>query len=305
MNNNSKSNTEKIKFICLPGGGTSSVVFYKWFGKLNEKYRPNFIDLPGRGLRKSEEPLTNIDDITNDLFNGLKKVVEDERNENYVLFAYCMGSIFLYELLKKIEKENFAYPIHIFLVAADVPYGEMYKTTFLDNPATKFQFYDLIRNCFPEHTFKDTATLKSSDKNTIDIISDDEDFCHYADMYKNQHKYFLKEYGAIQQLSPFKYIEWNEDEIIELISKELLWKRPQRSWPDKSANCSFNYVAQYLAEQQFGYAQHESELSVLIRNKELSRSRAIEIIETPIEDSDLTKALDKLGLTIDDIVRKD
>lgn len=144
-----------------------------------------------------------------------------------------------------------------------------------------------------------------SDKNTIDIISDDEDFCHYADMYKNQHKYFVKEYGAIQQLSPFKYIEWNEDEIIELISKELLWKRPQRSWPDKSANCSFNYVAQYLAEQQFGYAQHESELSVLIRNKELSRSRAIEIIETPIEDSDLTKALDKLGLTIDDIVRKD
>lgn len=170
MNNNSKSNTEKIKFICLPGGGTSSVVFYKWFGKLNEKYRPNFIDLPGRGLRKNEEPLTNIDDITNDLFNGLKKVVEDERNENYVLFAYCMGSIFLYELLKKIEKENFAYPIHIFLVAADVPYGEMYKTTFLDNPATKFQFYDLIRNCFPEHTFKDTATLKSFRETFVDVL---------------------------------------------------------------------------------------------------------------------------------------
>lgn len=45
MNNNSKSNTEKIKFICLPGGGTSSVVFYKWFGKLNEKYRPNNLNI--------------------------------------------------------------------------------------------------------------------------------------------------------------------------------------------------------------------------------------------------------------------
>lgn len=61
MNRNLTTNTEKIKFICLPSGGTSSVVFYKCFGRLSEKYRPSFIDLPGCGIRKAEAPLTNID----------------------------------------------------------------------------------------------------------------------------------------------------------------------------------------------------------------------------------------------------
>jgi len=89
---------------------------------------------------------------------------------------------------------------------------------------------------------------------------------------------------------------------MKIISKELKWKTPDRSWPDKSSNCSFNYVAQYLAEQQFGYAQHESELSCLVRENEITRERALEVIQTPIEHDDLVKALDKLGLTLDEII---
>ncbi len=142
---------------------------------------------------------------------------------------------------------------------------------------------------------------EESDRNIIELLQDDEEFQKYIPLYENQHKFFQENYGSIQQLSPFKYIEWNEDNILKLITEELKWKMPKRSWPDKSSNCFFNYVAQYLAEQQFGYAQHESELSVLIRNQELTRERAVEIIETPIEDSDLQKALQKLNLSIDDI----
>lgn len=140
-----------------------------------------------------------------------------------------------------------------------------------------------------------------SDKNIVDILSKREDMCHYVPMYKNQNKFFREKYGSIQQISPFKYVEWNEDEIISLITKELNWKMPKRSWPNKSSNCFFNYAAQYLAEQQFGYAQHESELSALVRSGEMTRERALEIIETPIEESDLTKALDKIGLKLEDI----
>ena len=165
-----KTTSKKIKFICLPGGGTSSVVFYKWFGLLNPEYRPSFIDLPGRGLRKKEEPLTNIEDITSDLFNGLKSILDRQRDEEYVLFGYCMGAIFLYELIKKIKKEGLKSPSHVFIAAADVPYGDMYKIPFLDNPTTKNQFYDLIKSCFPEHTFPDNATMQTFRKTFVDII---------------------------------------------------------------------------------------------------------------------------------------
>jgi len=103
-------------------------------------------------------------------------------------------------------------------------------------------------------------------------------------------------------ISPFKYIEWDEDKILEIITKELKFTLPKKSWPDKSSNCSFNYVAQYMALKQFGYAQHETELSDMIREGEITRERALQIINTPIEDSDIKNALDKLGIDIKEII---
>ena len=141
-----------------------------------------------------------------------------------------------------------------------------------------------------------------SDRNICELLDGDPDFGHLLPMYQNQQRYFTEHFGRIRQISPFKYVEWNEDEILALITRELKWQKPKRSWPDKSSNCAFNYVAQYLAEKQFGYAQHESELSVQVRSGELTRARAEEIIESPIEESDLVSALQKLGLTLNDIL---
>lgn len=274
----------KGKYDCavsVSGGKDSIMTLYVAVKILHLKPLAIFID-NGFALDEMYENVKNATDIlgvdliiykTSDLLKLFKKLIQSKKNIYYCRVCHAILDNAVLSICNKYG---------IKLILGGYTKGQQY----IQNNEL-FWIYD------------------ESDKNTIDIISDDAEFCHYVDMYKNQHKYFLKEYGAIQQLSPFKYIDWNEDEIIELISKELLWKRPQHSWPDKSANCFFNYVAQYLVEQQFGYAQHESELSVLIRNEELSRSRAIEIIETPIEENDLTKALDKLGLTIDDILRED
>ena len=87
----------------------------------------------------------------------------------------------------------------------------------------------------------------------------------------------------------------------DLITKELKFKLPKKSWPNKSSNCSFNFVAQHLAIQQFGYAQHEVELSNLVRSGELTRERAEEIINSPITREDMDISLNKLGVKLEDI----
>ena len=43
------------------------------------------------------------------------------------------------------------------------------------------------------------------------------------------------------------------------------------------------------------------ELSELVRVGEMSRERALEIIHSPIEESDLEKPLEKMGLTVEDV----
>ena len=38
----------------------------------------------------------------------------------------------------------------------------------------------------------------------------------YNDLFKNQNKYFHDHFGEINHLSPFKYVEWNEEKIIDV-----------------------------------------------------------------------------------------
>ena len=64
----------------------------------------------------------------------------------------------------------------------------------------------------------------------------------------------------------------------------------------------FNYVSQYLARIHFGYSQHETEISTLVRNGEMIRERALELIETPITDGVLEDVLSRLGLTLKDVL---
>ena len=142
---------------------------------------------------------------------------------------------------------------------------------------------------------------KESDENAVELFQTMSGYEDYADLIHNQNKYFREHYGNMRLLSPFKYIEWNENKILDIITRELKFQLPKRSWPDKSSNCSFNYVAQYLTEKVFNYGQHEVELSELVRVGEMSRERALEIIHSPIEESDLEKPLEKMGLTVEDV----
>jgi hypothetical protein len=62
-------------------------------------------------------------------------------------------------------------------------------------------------------------------------------------------------------------------------------------------------VCQKLTVEWFGYSQHEAEISMLVRRGEMTRQRALEIIETPITRNDIALALDCMGLAPDEILR--
>ena len=140
-----------------------------------------------------------------------------------------------------------------------------------------------------------------SDRNTIEILKQYPKYDYVLELYKNQTAYFSKHYPNIAQVSPFKYVKWDEDEIIKILTSELKFQRSERSWPINSSNCLFNHVAQYMVEKDFGYAQHEVELSELVRNGEMTRDRAMEISQSPIYEDAIEEALDKLGLKFEDI----
>ncbi|WP_157137142.1 phosphoadenosine phosphosulfate reductase family protein [Desulfosporosinus youngiae] len=143
---------------------------------------------------------------------------------------------------------------------------------------------------------------KITDENAASLLADSP-YALYAEVIRDSRMYFARHYPGIARLSPFKYLDYNEDKIIEHIAREYGFVLPEHSWPKKSANCSFNFVSQYLARRQFGYTQHETELSQMVREGETSREEALEACNTPITASDLEDPLAILGLHFSDLYK--
>ena len=142
---------------------------------------------------------------------------------------------------------------------------------------------------------------RDSDSNLLSDIKDRSEFRIVSDMFASLTLYFHRTFGSITALSPFHYIDYEEDEIYRTLFKELDFKLPEASWPQGSTNCLFNFVAQLLTVRFFGYSQHEAEISALVRNHEMTRQRALEIIETPISQLQVNTALERIGLSYSDI----
>ncbi|MBC2580390.1 phosphoadenosine phosphosulfate reductase family protein [Clostridium sp. DJ247] len=146
------------------------------------------------------------------------------------------------------------------------------------------------------------SIYKISDENVNNELAKNDEFSEIAEVLKNSAVYFYKNFGDIKTLSPFSFIDYNEANIIELLKKELKFKMPAVSWPKDSTNCFFNFVSQKLAVDHFGFSQHEVELSTLVRRNEMTRERALELVNTEISEEYLQISLDKLGYKYSELI---
>lgn len=96
-------------------------------------------------------------------------------------------------------------------------------------------------------------------------------------------------------VSPHWYLKTEEDELTELLQKELKWKAPSLSYPKGSTNCLMNFVYVYLAMKRYGYTHYHVELSKLIRLGELSREEALRRLEINFDRKLIDAVLKKMG----------
>ncbi len=143
---------------------------------------------------------------------------------------------------------------------------------------------------------------RESDAALLDAIRDEPEFSLVYEIFTSLARYLHAHFSSIQFLSPFYFIEYGEERILSILNGELGYRLPDVSWPTGSTNCLFNFVSQYLTVDYFGYSQHEAEISTLVRNNELDRTRALDIIETPITRQQMDLALERIGLSADEVM---
>ena len=108
----------KIKLFCIPYAGGSANVYLKWKKLLDSNIELCPIELKGRGKRFKENFYQGFDECVNDIYDQVTKEGFDE----YAIFGHSMGCAIAFELIKKLKKDGYEYPLYAFFSARYPPH---------------------------------------------------------------------------------------------------------------------------------------------------------------------------------------
>jgi len=132
---------KKVTLIALPFAGGNSYSFQQLQPHLADNINFVPVELPGRGVRISEDLITDINVLVNDIFETVKAIIIEEKE--YVILGHSMGALLGYLLLDKIEKSNLPLPLHFFASGANAPAFEREEEMIYKMP--KINFIDKLR----------------------------------------------------------------------------------------------------------------------------------------------------------------
>jgi surfactin synthase thioesterase subunit len=108
----------KINLFCLPFGGGSKYSYRALELIPSDLLKLVTLEYPGRGRRIKEALLTDIHQLTDDLFDQISKF---NLNEPYAIYGHSMGGLLTYLLTKKLAKAKCCLPKCLFVSGCTGP----------------------------------------------------------------------------------------------------------------------------------------------------------------------------------------
>lgn len=99
-----------IRLFCFHYAGGSAVLFHRWAASLPPFVEVCAIQLPGRGTRQAEPPLTTIEAVIGELGPAIRPYLDIP----FVFFGHSMGALIGFELTRHIQAAYGLSPEHLF-----------------------------------------------------------------------------------------------------------------------------------------------------------------------------------------------
>lgn len=106
-----------MKLLCIPFSGGNAYSYSEFKKYLPEEIELINLELPGRGKRITENLLTNIEEMTEDLF----RIIEPEIKGNYALFGHSLGALLCLTLCRNIVMKKANPPRYLFVSGQTAP----------------------------------------------------------------------------------------------------------------------------------------------------------------------------------------
>ncbi|GGG89357.1 thioesterase II family protein [Paenibacillus radicis (ex Gao et al. 2016)] len=109
-----------IKLFTLPYAGGSTVLYFKWKKRLDERIELCPLELAGRGARMMEPPYANFEAAVEE---SLHRILLAAPQGPFALFGHSMGGTIAFEIVQSLQShpELANQPVHLFLSGTNHP----------------------------------------------------------------------------------------------------------------------------------------------------------------------------------------
>jgi medium-chain acyl-[acyl-carrier-protein] hydrolase len=123
------------RLLCFPYAGGNSTVFHAWGPALPPWLEVWALELPGRGRRFHEAPVSELDPLI-DRFAPL--VIAAAGDRPYALFGHSFGGLVAFELAHRLRDAGVAGPTRLFVGACPAPHLPRIRPAIHDLPDAQF-----------------------------------------------------------------------------------------------------------------------------------------------------------------------
>jgi Predicted thioesterase involved in non-ribosomal peptide biosynthesis len=101
----------KLRLICFHYAGGGAHAYRNWERNLPPSIEVAAVQLPGRGVRLTEEPLTSVDVLLPGLMEGLTPAL----SKPFAFFGHSMGALIAFEVARSLRRLGKSLPVHLFV----------------------------------------------------------------------------------------------------------------------------------------------------------------------------------------------
>ena len=128
-----------MRLFCFPYAGGRAAVFRTWPDELPAEIEFYAIELPSRGRRIKEPPITRMEPMV----RGISDAIGPLLDKPFCCFGHSMGALTSFELARLLRREGRPQPSHLFVSGATAPQVEDAHPVNYDLPEP--EFVDVLR----------------------------------------------------------------------------------------------------------------------------------------------------------------
>lgn len=113
-----RATAPRARLFCFPYAGGSATAFANWPKRLPRDLEMLAVELPGRGLRRSDLPMsTHMDQLV----ETLSKEISECNDLPFSLFGHSLGAVVAFSCARSLRAAGAALPAHLFVSARGAP----------------------------------------------------------------------------------------------------------------------------------------------------------------------------------------